>query len=390
MKNQLFLFLMGFSLFIVLTGNACGPKAEQAAEQAADGGGQYRQMKGKLADKAITLNVCQRLRRDYENVEQTFYYGYYYYDAIQNPIFVEGTIDSTGQLTLNEFSDPEKEIHFIGTMAADMSKFEGSWQDGQRQFSFNLKAVPEGLAIAFDNPVLTRSEKYRSGDPNSPEASSSLSVLWPRNVKDDALSAFLRTEFTRGMLGDSSATVPIEAEDLLKKIETSFFDDYLAGMKEMDADTMTFSEDNTYSYSYSQDMDMAVIWNDTKLLSVTYFVYSFTGGAHGNYGSGLISYDLANRKTIGLEDVFKPGFEDKLNAALDKAVRAYFKLGPNAPLSDALFEDEIAYNDNYCLTGKGILFNYVPYEIGPYAAGEIRLFVPFADIASVVQDRWLK
>ncbi|MBK9491974.1 MAG: DUF3298 domain-containing protein [Haliscomenobacter sp.] len=28
-------------------------------------------------------------------------------------------------------------------------------------------------------------------------------------------------------------------------------------------------------------------------------------------------------------------------------------------------------NGNFFLTGKGICFNYVPYEIGAYAAGEL-------------------
>ena len=39
---------------------------------------------------------------------------------------------------------------------------------------------------------------------------------------------------------------------------------------------------------------------------------------------------------------------------------------------------------------KGILFLYNPYEIAAYAYGEIELFIPFEDVKSVVNPRFLQ
>jgi len=93
---------------------------------------------------------------------------------------------------------------------------------------------------------------------------------------------------------------------------------------------------------------------------------------------------------LGINDVFKPGFEATLDAALEKSLRKKFGLAAKAPLTELLFEESFSYTDNFCLTGKGILFNYPPYEIAAYAVGEIKLFVPFSDVKSVLQPAFVK
>jgi hypothetical protein len=61
----------------------------------------------------------------------------------------------------------------------------------------------------------------------------------------------------------------------------------------------------------------------------------------------------------------------------------------NEPLSNALFENSIEPTNNFCITKKGILFLYNPYEIAAYAMGEIELFIPFEELKTVVNPRFL-
>jgi hypothetical protein len=35
-----------------------------------------------------------------------------------------------------------------------------------------------------------------------------------------------------------------------------------------------------------------------------------------------------------------------------------------------LLADEIIPNENFCLTGKDVCFNFQPYEIGPFSMGK--------------------
>jgi hypothetical protein len=45
-----------------------------------------------------------------------------------------------------------------------------------------------------------------------------------------------------------------------------------------------------------------------------------------------------------------------------------------------LFENKIDTTDNFYITQNGIGFVYMPYEIGPYAMGEIEIFIPFFEL----------
>ncbi len=65
------------------------------------------------------------------------------------------------------------------------------------------------------------------------------------------------------------------------------------------------------------------------------------------------------------------------------ALREQAGVGPKAPLTDAgLFEDKLELNENWYLMPGGIGYSYDPYEIGPYAAGQISFNLEWKDIAA--------
>ena len=75
-----------------------------------------------------------------------------------------------------------------------------------------------------------------------------------------------------------------------------------------------------------------------------------------------------------------------LQSLLETQFRKDRNLKSNEPLTEGgLFENKIEPNDNFFLTSKGIGFNYMPYEIGPYALGEIDIFIPFSQLTSYLQ-----
>ena len=146
------------------------------------------------------------------------------------------------------------------------------------------------------------------------------------------------------------------------------------------------------AYSLAQNQYVGVCYQSNKILSLYNFVYSYTGGAHGNYGTSYTSINLANGKKIKLEDALLPGQKAKLNALLEKHFRKSRNVKPGESLSEVggLFENKIEANNNFYLTGKGIVFSYTPYEIAPYAAGEIQVFIPFSDMKGILQPGFKK
>ena len=70
-----------------------------------------------------------------------------------------------------------------------------------------------------------------------------------------------------------------------------------------------------------------------------------------------------------------------------RAARRYSGLDEGDVLEDDGYYlvEEIPFTTNVGITGQGIIFDYPPYEVAAYAAGEIRLFVPFSEIKALMK-----
>lgn len=146
------------------------------------------------------------------------------------------------------------------------------------------------------------------------------------------------------------------------------------------ADTFTVS----YSEFRKEFPESAQYWayeyyikqiNETPaLLCLEAGNYSFMGGAHPNSYLQYINVNKETGDTVSLAGIFKPGFETELNGLIDAKYREANGLKPGDNLQDkgGLFENKITFNYNYTITKNGgVEFYYNPYEIAPYAAGNI-------------------
>ena len=161
----------------------------------------------------------------------------------------------------------------------------------------------------------------------------------------------------------------------------------LQDMSEMDppSQNLTRFEIHTFSVETNQD----------GILSLGFHLDGYYGGAHPLHGSVYLTLDTRTGKRLAITDLIA---SDKL--------RMFFQAEKFKLLSerrDTLFEDQqqefmrfvetIAsptakeqldnYGDfsNFYLTPNALVTEYDEYEIAPYAAGPIRVFLPYADIA---------
>ncbi|MFS2185838.1 DUF3298 domain-containing protein [Mucilaginibacter sp. Mucisp84] len=130
-----------------------------------------------------------------------------------------------------------------------------------------------------------------------------------------------------------------------------------------------------------------VIHQDSSLTTLEVRGYSYTGGAHGSTSVGFINWDTKASKNLKLDDVLVDGYHDKLNAVAEKIFRKNEKLSDTASLATNYFfkDNKFALNANFSITPLGIKFLYNQYDIKPYAAGITELFIPYAQIKSLVQ-----
>ena len=391
MKNSYFLF---FALSCLLwaqcknekTTSANAPIATPSVKTTADGF--YKHLKGTVDTFAITMDLVQIKNRSTDFGPYN-YRGHYYYDKYQQPIAFYGEMDSVGNIILHEASLQDKDIAFVGKLDANGS-FSGTWRDTSRQrtLPFTLKETNSDGAIALDFYNFNDSLKLWKNSAKSPMAEFDMHCLLPSKSVETGIATFLKDKIFMNFKGDSleKSYANVSVENLGNAIRDTFFASYLDMLAEEKPDS-TVEALNMLNYAESNSL--SIIFNEKGLLSIGYSTYSYTGGAHGNHATNIVTYDLAQKKALTLNDVFLPKYEKTINKALANAVRRQFKMKPNEPLSNNLFDNSIKSSNNFCITSKGILFLYNPYEIAAYVYGEIELFIPFSEIKSVVNPRFL-
>ncbi len=143
-----------------------------------------------------------------------------------------------------------------------------------------------------------------------------------------------------------------------------------------------------YRYSIYESLRAARI--DRRVVSLVEQNSEYTGGAHGNYGSSGVNFDAETGELLTLSDLLtdEEGFRERAEEELIRKLTAAY--------SDELFPD---YEDtilkmwesgfNWYLDGAGITFIFQPYEIGPYALGEVCVTLPYQEMEAYLEPSCL-
>lgn len=324
----------------------------------------YKMLQGNIGAYPITMHL-HKLGHVYA--------GYYYYNREQQPIYFNGD-DTTrsGSFSLMAYT-PAADSSELFVFTINKNGATGAWHrtEAAKPLSFTATEVSSSLSFAY---LFTEGEyKPFQNEEDMPLARFEAGSIWPNGNMPAAET--LRKEII-GLFTEKPTSQPLDA--ILAQTKDSFFTAYkqeLAGVKAEDAKEMPSM------YAQESSQRVMVVYQDERFISIASFVYTYTGGAHGNYGTGYFTIDLAAQKKIELNDILTPAGKAALPGLLEKAFRLQYKVEPGTELSESgLFENKIEPTDNFFVTGNGIGFNYVPYEIGPYAMGEVLLFVSFEDL----------
>lgn len=367
MKN----YILGFALLSSLA--ACKndtytTTSENTTVQNEQSVHSYKHFRGNIGDLAVVMDLVQS-----GDSTKARFKGYYSYDKYGQPIAISGGVDSVGNIVLQESSIEENSAFFSGKMV-EKNTFSGTWTDakGAKKLPFSLTETYNDSAIAFIPYPF--SDSFRLKPTDTHQATFSMDLILPKN--DDA---FLKNQIYKYIKCDSiDKTYPYKSpKDLQEEMRKTFFDDYKSEITAAYADP-NFKGSETLNYA--SESNVLIVSNTGRYLSLGFNNYSYSGGAHGLYGTTLKTFDMQQKKLVTLQDIFKDGYPNFLNAALTRACRRHFNLKSTMPLSEVLFEDILVFNNNFAYTPKGLLFNYAPYEIAAYAYGEIELFVPFEEM----------
>jgi len=372
--NKYLLFLLLAAGFAACQQGSKEQKGDSAADstatpgQAAAAPYYYLRLKGTIGEQPVTMQLVK--------TGPSIFRGYYCYDKVGAPIDIWGSPEYDQQVTLYENSRSEEEITFKGKLDP-ATGFSGTWRGKGTSHPFALKPDFEG-AIRFDVFYTRDSTLLLPGRQQSPMGTATSSILWPAAANNERMADFIRS----AIAGGNELPTP---QQLAKRKVDSFLNAYKGSITGMDTSELN-DETMNASWNWTSDSDMKIVWNQYPLLVLEYSSYEFTGGAHGNGGASYQVLDLDKQKALKVEDVFKGNYKAVLTRELGLAFRQAYRMPNGESLQQMLMVERIEPNDNFILTNKGVVFSYMPYEIGAYALGQISLFVPYERVKEVLKE----
>jgi hypothetical protein len=297
--------------------------------------------------------------------------GSYYYHSSQEPIAISGVVDNSGFLKLTHWNMGDQEEEKLEGSFKD-SLYSGNWQYKGKMLSFRIAQKKDSSGLSFDYIWTYGTKKFdkkEDYDPDSLEYEGA--AIWPvANTQHPATNII--KQVVRESFGDKNSN------DDIGKILLRQKNEILNPKSSKEDDFVSFFEDDK----------VEIFFQSNKLLAIGTISASYSGGAHGYYGTSFENIDLQNLRRIELKDVLdSASAASTIQKILEKKVLARYNI---EKLEDALLVGKIEITDNILLTEKGIAFNYRPYQIAAYALGEIFLYIPYKEILPVLKPAFKK
>lgn len=150
-----------------------------------------------------------------------------------------------------------------------------------------------------------------------------------------------------------------------------------------------------YFYSYSNYQQLGIARHDETIVSLISLSSLYSGGSHPNSVQTTYNMDISGQRLLMLEDVIEEASAQKLAALVQAGVDEKFAMidGVNGLFSD--YVDTIATSMDYgnmtpywYLNDVGLVIFYNQYELGPYAAGIIKVEIPYADLKGILLEEY--
>lgn len=147
-------------------------------------------------------------------------------------------------------------------------------------------------------------------------------------------------------------------------------------------------------YTYSNYQDQGIARHDSRVVSLLAVSHLHSGGAHPNTVQTAMNLDLQEQKILKLEDVIYQNRAADLEQTVQNTVQNKF----DAIGVDALYED---YPDTISVSMTygsmtpywyfdygGLVVFYNQYELGPYAAGLIKVEIPYQKLHGILREEF--
>ena len=168
----------------------------------------------------------------------------------------------------------------------------------------------------------------------------------------------------------------------VKKIMETERDSFVVWMKDWEIN------DYNKDFMSSYEIGDSIFYNDSKLVSVLFYVfYYFAGAAHPNNSNFSINYDLENNKEITLNDLLKSGWAGKISEiCIREITKQKEKLGIEP--SEWLKEGAGPKEDNFKVFNIAkdyLVITFPIYQVGAYVEGPSEVAINYNEIRDIIK-----
>lgn len=251
------------------------------------------------------------------------------------------------------------------------------------------KELPDGNAAesgGIDAPANENTQNNETGSANpTGNITIKTKTIEDKSTAEDGTLIYVRSyvQPTVTIEGNETASENINS-DIQKRIDSFASSDEMQNEAREYYEASLSDEDFIFN-EYSENLDFEAIRSDTNVISFVMTVYSYAGGAHGNYGGLGINYNAKTGKLIEFDELSEDAgkfYNDTLafNQALAQTDEYKERLFTEDFLGEGEFEKVLYADEKWFLSNDGLVFISNPYELGPYAAGVIEFVIPYDDL----------
>jgi hypothetical protein len=350
--------------------------------QAQEVSGVYKRYAGTINKKLpVTVDLL---------IEDSVVDGHYYYNTIGEQIMIQGKKNKE-EVSWEELVDTLVTGQFTGKINSDLSEIEGTWTDRSKTKSFKVKLasfLPEGSVELNTFRKSYNYEWQKNTDGESLGCTAAFGYCYVVNMTDKSTEQKMNELLIdAGLAGDET---PEDLKNVAERTMDDEFSSYVDAYHDAFPDSIIaenrkYMDESPYIYNWENEETRTPIYDENYVLCLEGFTYTFTGGAHGNYGFTYQSFDLRTGEVLQLDDVMRPNSRASLTGIVEQQLRKDFHIDSKTPLSEAgFFVDKLELNDNFFIGHNGMGFLYNPYEIASYADGPIRIFIQWNQLQSLL------
>jgi hypothetical protein len=164
-----------------------------------------------------------------------------------------------------------------------------------------------------------------------------------------------------------------------------------ASMQFFELFKMDVKERPEIAMEYTTEIKDTIPFLNEKVATVQMDGYSYTGGAHPNPFTMLVSYDLAKgAKPLEITDLVSD--TNAVKSILEKAYKLSKGLKETDPLTEVVYPEiqQIPLSAQVAVVADGVVFFYNAYEIAPYAVGPSAVLVTWDQLGALAdRKKWM-